>query len=131
MVTVSDPVAFEQKNCVSCVAVWSLASKRYTSRNWKFPPLTSGAACSTVARMPSHSDASCGSRLACSALKSWAKTAVSTRPAAADSASRSSEPSSACAVQLVAQLASGVSNKADAAKTFNSMRIPANILSAQ
>ena len=76
MVTVSDPVALEQKNCVSASRSGQLASRRYTSRNWKWPPLTSGAACSTVARMPSHAEASCGSRFACSVVKSCARTAA-------------------------------------------------------
>jgi hypothetical protein len=62
-------------------------------------------------------------------LKSCAITAVATRPAAAASASRSSEPSSACAVQLDARLAIGDSTMTEPKKN-NPMRIPANILSA-
>jgi hypothetical protein len=61
MVTVSDPVALEQKNCVSEGAVSIVASSRYRLRNWIWPPLISGAACSTVSRMPSQSPASAGS----------------------------------------------------------------------
>src|ERR1700722_17248794 len=81
--------------------------------------------------MPFHSEASCGSRFAWRVVKSCARTAFATRPDAAASASRSSDPSSACAVQLVAQLSSGASSTADTANTKHPMRIAARILSAR
>src|SRR3569623_484766 len=54
IVTVIAPFALEQKNCVSPAAVDELASSKYTFRNCALPPLTSGAACSTAVRIPSH-----------------------------------------------------------------------------
>ena len=131
MVTVSDPVAFEQKNCVSCgrglvgrvqkIHIAQLELPAFDQRRSLFHRGANAVPLRGFLRQ----------QVGLQRVEILGHDSVATRPAAADSASRSSEPSSACAVQLVAQLASGASNKTEAARTINPMRIPANILSAQ
>src|ERR1035437_1369184 len=48
MVTVSDPLALEQKNWVSAGAPRLEASSRYRFLIWAWPPFNSGAPCSTA-----------------------------------------------------------------------------------
>src|SRR6185503_7904926 len=109
IVTVIDPLALEQKNCVSVGAVNVLASIRYTLRSCVLPPFTIGAACSTAPRIPSHWFDSAGSSTDCNALTSCRITASESCSPIEASVPRSCGVSSACVVQVAAYAAAGTS----------------------